>query len=211
MELKILNSRFKKFGGDSIPNLIEYVSECLEKDPELSISVGCDSKQLRNRTVYANTVVLYKESAMGHIVFYREYVPKIVDTFTRLYTEAEYVHKLANFMHDELTKRFGHRKDITLEDRKKYKYHINQSNYNVLNHIDEMNTINNQFLSEGEKQQEYKFIDIHVDYNQYDGNGKNRSYAVYRSVVPWLRGEGFRVFNKPFSFASTSAADLLLK
>ena len=203
--------RFKKFGGQSIPNLIEYLSGILEKDPELCISIGCDSKQLRNKTVYANTVVLYKASTMGHIIFYREFVPKIVDTFTRLYTEAEYLHTLGTFLHSELSDKFGNRQDITLYDRKKYKYHLNQANLPILNHIDEMNTINNQFLSEGELQQEYKFIDIHVDYNQYDGNGKNRSYSVYRSVVPWLRGEGFRVWTKPYATSSTSAADLLLK
>lgn len=211
MELIKLNSRFKKFGGDPIPNLIEYLSSLIEADPELNISIGCDSKQFRNKTMYANTVVLYKASSMGHILFYRESVPKILDTFTRLYTEAEYVHKLGTFLHDELSKKFGDRKDITEQDRKKYKYHLNQNKTEQLSFYEERNAINNQFLSETDLVQKFKFVDIHIDFNQYDGNGKNRSYVVYRSAVPWLRSEGFRVYGKSFSYASTSAADLLLK
>ena len=40
---------------------------------------------------------------------------------------------------------------------------------------------------------------------------KNKSYIAYKSYVPWLRGMNFRVFAKPLSYASTSAADLLLQ
>ena len=61
-----------------------------------------------------------------------------------------------------------------------------------------------------------KVVDLHVDFNpfessQYDKGHRNRSYVAYKSYVPWLRGLGFRVWAKPMGFASTSAADLLLK
>ena len=63
---------------------------------------------------------------------------------------------------------------------------------------------------------EYRTVDLHVDFNPFQGSlnekgmHKNKSYTAYKSYVPWLRGMGFRTWAKPMSFASTSAADLLL-
>jgi hypothetical protein len=62
-----------------------------------------------------------------------------------------------------------------------------------------------------------RLVDIHVDFNPFEGKmnergvGKNKSFAAYKSYVPWLRSMGFRVWAKPMSFASSSAADLLLQ
>ena len=63
---------------------------------------------------------------------------------------------------------------------------------------------------------EYKLVDIHVDFNPFEGKmnergvAKNKSYIAYKSFTPWLKGLGFRVWSKPMSPASSSAADLLL-
>jgi hypothetical protein len=35
---------FKKFGGEMIPDIIEYLN-FLEKDPTATITIGCDSVQ----------------------------------------------------------------------------------------------------------------------------------------------------------------------
>ena len=209
-----LNSRFKKFGGEQIPDLIAYLKEYLSKDPEVTISVGCDSKQLKSKTIYANTVMLYngKIHNGAHVIFFREYMPKILDTFTRLYTEAEKLHYMANYICDNLQE--YKRSDLTEWEMKKYKFHTQQhlGKYIDLDPIDEYNTINAQYLTEIDKVREYKLVDIHVDFNLTEGDkGQNRSYSVYRSSVPWLKGEGFRVFTKPYSPCSASAADLLLK
>jgi hypothetical protein len=64
---------------------------------------------------------------------------------------------------------------------------------------------------------DFKLVDLHIDFNPFEGNinekgiSKNRSYVAYKSFAPWLRGLGFRTWAKPMAFASTSAADLLLQ
>jgi predicted RNase H-related nuclease YkuK (DUF458 family) len=86
-----------------------------------------------------------------------------------------------------------------------------------LSSFDEQNFINNIQLTDFEKIQDFKLVDLHVDFNPFEGeldkrgNQKNKSNVAYKSFVPWLRGLGYRVFAKPMSYASTNAADILLK
>lgn len=208
----MLNNSFKKFGGEKIISIVDYLKENLDKDPNLTISIGCDSKQLRHKTMYANTVIMYNEELHNgaHVVFNRTSIDRVPDTFTRLYHEAEYMNELGNFIHDSLSE--YKRNDINEYSRKKYKFHLMQHSgkYQKLEPYEEYNVIKSLFLSEEEKLQEFKLVDIHLDYNMID-EPKNRSYVLTRSTVPWLRSQGFRAWTKPFASAASSCADLLLK
>ena len=72
-------------------------------------------------------------------------------------------------------------------------------------------------LTDHEKVQDFKLVDIHIDFNPFEGKMDSRGYSVnksnvsYKSFVPWLRGMGYRVWAKPKAAASSSAADLLLQ
>jgi predicted RNase H-related nuclease YkuK (DUF458 family) len=206
--------KFKKFGGEMIPDIIEYLKEIIEREPTSTISVGCDSIQVRRRTIYAVTIMSYNADVRNgaHVVFFRESCPKIRETQERLYKEAQYLHDVGTFINDELEK-FYTRKDITDIERRKYKYHLLKSAgefSETLLHNEE-GVMNNLTLTEADRV-EVKQIDLHVDFNPFPGStNRNRSYIAYKSYVPWLRGLGFRVWCKPMGFASTSAADLLLK
>jgi predicted RNase H-related nuclease YkuK (DUF458 family) len=206
--------KFKKFGGEMIPDIIEYLKEIIEREPTSTISVGCDSIQVRRRTIYAVTVMSYNADVRNgaHVVFFRESCPKIRETQERLYKEAQYLHDVGTFINDELEK-FYTRKDITDIERRKYKYHLLKSAgefSETLLHNEE-GVMNNLTLTEADRV-EVKQIDLHVDFNPFPGStNRNRSYIAYKSYVPWLRGLGFRVWAKPLSFGATSAADLLLK
>ena len=83
----MFKSKFKKFGGDYIPDIIEYLRDYIEKDPTSTITVGCDSIQKRRRTVYAITIMLYNTDIKrgAHVVFFRESCPKIRENQERLY------------------------------------------------------------------------------------------------------------------------------
>ena len=87
-------------------------------------------------------------------------------------------------------------------------------NFNVSN---EDVVISNLSLTDADKSREFKLIDLHLDYNPFEGKVDNRGFAKnksnisYRAFVPWLRGLGYRVMVKPVGFSATSAADLLLK
>jgi len=210
-----LKGRFKLFGGEYIPDIIRYLSEYVTDEPSVTIAIGNDSKQRIRKTTYSNTIMLYNHNIKNgaHVVFFRESVPKINDIFTRLYKEAEYMNEIGNYLHNELESIYE-RKDLTLSERRRYKLHLlrEEGEYRDVSGYEEELLLKNLYLTEIEKKLEYKLVDIHVDFNFEDGvNSKNKSYKVFKSTVPWLRSQGFRVFTKPSAPGATSAADLLLK
>lgn len=212
--------KFKKFGGDWIPDIIEYLKERINENPNITITVGCDSIQKRRKTIYANTIMMYDTDLRkgAHVVFFREYLPKVRANNQRLYLEYQSALNIAEYLHEELGK-FYERKDLNDFQRKSYKYHIKMCNgeLNGLDIQDVDRYINAITLTEYEKTFEYKLVDIHLDFNPFEStrNGRrmtnNKSFASYNAYVPSLRGMGYRVYSKPAAHAATSAADLLLQ
>jgi uncharacterized protein len=93
---------FKKFGGEVIFDLGQYVREYVLKHKEVKIYVGCDSEQYNNHTQYAVVVVLYHEGNGAHYIFRRERTKKVKEMFTRLWGEVERVLELADYLEKEL-------------------------------------------------------------------------------------------------------------
>jgi len=215
-----LRKKFKKFNGEFISDIVEYIRDRMIENPHLTISVGCDSIQRKRKTLYTITIMLYNGSIKNgaHVVFFRENLSKVRDNFDRLHKEVEYVHTVGELLTSELGQNVI-RKDLTDFERKRYKFHLSKCNGDVknLSTFDEDNFIKNIQLSEFDKIEDFKLVDLHVDFNPYEGeldkrgNQKNKSNIAYKSFVPWLRGLGYRVFAKPMSYASTNAADILLK
>jgi predicted RNase H-related nuclease YkuK (DUF458 family) len=212
-------SKFKRFGGNYIPDIIEYLKSYIQKDPGTTITVGCDSIQKRRKTIYAITIMLYNGDIRdgAHVVFFRESHDKVRDNQERLYKEAQYLYDIGTYLDSELSK-FYNRIDLSDMERKKYKYHLLRCSGQYLNvepHREE-GVIKNLVL-QPEDMVDFKMVDLHVDFNPLEGNinergvSKNKSYFAYKSYVPWLRSSGFRTWSKPMSHASSTAADLLLK
>jgi predicted RNase H-related nuclease YkuK (DUF458 family) len=216
----MFKNRFKKFGGEYIPDIIEYLKEYIKNEPNATISVGCDSIQKRKRTIYACTIMLYNTDIRNgaHVVFFRENIEKIRDNFERLHKEAQFCHDIAEFLDKEFEDSFK-RKDLTELERKRYKFHLMKCNgeYDYIPAHQEETFIKNINLTEFEKVNPYKLVDIHVDFNPFEGTinergvSKNKSNMAYRAYVPWLRGMNYRVYAKPLAWGATSAADLLLQ
>jgi predicted RNase H-related nuclease YkuK (DUF458 family) len=218
--MRPLKERFKTFGGDFISDITEYLKDYINLNPNVTISVGCDSVQRRRKTIYAVTLMMYNEDYKNgaHLVFFRQNVQKVRDNFDRLQKEVEILQEVADFLQSEL-ETFYTRKDLTVIGRKKYKFHLNQCNgdYTELPLMNELDFTKNLSLTDHEKVQDFKLVDIHVDFNPFEGKLDHRGYSVnksnvsYKSFVPWLRGIGYRVWAKPKAYAASSAADLLLK
>ena len=219
----MFKNKFKKFGGDYIPDIVEYIKEFLENDPTATVTVGCDSIQKRRKTVYANTIMLYNTDVKkgAHVVFFRESCSKIRDNQERLYKEAVYLHDLGMYLDKELSS-FYTRKDLNDNEIKRYKYHLLKcagefSNISVHQEDGVMKNLTVTDMDRYPNGLQPRLVDLHVDFNPFEGNmnekgvHKNKSYIAYKSYVPWLRGMGFRTWAKPMAFASTSAADLLLQ
>jgi len=215
-----MRDKFKKFGGEKIPDIVEYLKEYINHNPCVTISVGCDSVQRRRKTVYAVTVMLYDTDIKNgaHVIFFRENVEKVRNHYDRLNREGEFALHLADMLNEELSP-FFERKDLIESERKRYKYHLLRSqglHSHVASH-NEDTFIKNLLLTEEETIKEYKLVDIHLDYNPFEGVvdkkgvAKNKSNMSYKSIVPWLRSLDYRVFCKPIGYSATSAADLLLQ
>ena len=215
----MFKNRFKKFGGDYIPDIIEYLRDYINNDPGVTISIGCDSIQKRRRTVYAITIMMHNGDLRhgAHVVFFRESCPKIRENQERLYKEAQWVHDVGTYLHEELSQ-FYQRNDLTDLERKRYNYHLLKcaGEYSHVPIHQEEAVLNALFLTPADMI-DFRLVDIHVDFNPFEGTmnergvTKNKSYIAYKSFTPWLKGLGFRVWSKPMAFASTSAADLLLQ
>ena len=212
-------SKFKLFGGEYIPDIVQYIKDYLEVDPNVTITVGCDSIQKRRRTVYAITVMMYNTDLRNgaHVVFFRESCDKIRENQERLYKEAQYLNDVGNYLDTELAT-FYTRKDLTEVERKKYKYHLARCNHEY-SHVpvhQEEGVMNSLVLTPADRM-DFRLVDLHVDFNPNEGTknergvSKNKSYIAYKSYVPWLRGMGFRTWAKPLAFGATTAADLLLQ
>lgn len=215
----MFKNRFKKFGGDYIPDIIEYIKDFLKEDPTATVTVGCDSIQKRRKTVYANTIMLYNTDIKkgAHVVFFRESCAKVRDNQERLYKEAQWLHDVGTYLDKELSE-FYVRKDLTETEMKRYKFHLLKcaGEYSHVPSHREEDVMRNLILTHADKLTP-RLVDLHVDFNPFEGNinekgvRKNKSYAAYKAYVPWLRGMGFRTWSKPQAHAATSAADLLLK
>ncbi len=215
----MFKSKFKKFGGEYIPDIVQYLKDYISEDPTVTITVGCDSIQKRRRTVYAITIMMYNTDLKhgAHVVFFRESCDKIRDNNERLYKEAQYLHDVATYLDGELSE-FYVRKDLTDMERKRYKFHLarcNQEYSHVPIHLEE-GVMNGLSLSSSDRI-DFRLVDIHIDFNPNEGRKnekgmiRNKSHAAYKSYVPWLRGLGFRTWAKPLAFGATTAADLLLQ
>ena len=210
-------NRFKKFGGEQIPDIVEYVKEYVDRNPNTTISIGSDSIQ-RRKTIYAVTIVFHdKEMRDGaHVVFFREKLPKIRINNERLQKEAIYAYELSEFLNTEL-KSFYKRKDLTIYEKKRYKFHLMkcEGKFKEVPPYNEEFVINNLFLSDADLSEEFKLVDIHLDYNPFENTagrrGRNKSYDSFKANVPWIRGMGFRVFSKPSAYAASCSSDFLLK
>lgn len=215
----IYKNKFKKFGGEYIPDIVEYIREYVKNDPGATITVGCDSIQKRRKTIYAMTIMMYNTDIRNgaHVVFYRESHDKIRDNQERLYKEAQYVYDIGMYLDKELSS-FYSRQDLSEMERKRYKYHTLRcaGEYAHVEPHREEGVIKNLSLKPSDMM-DFRLVDIHIDFNPVEGNinekgvSKNKSYFAYKSYVPWLRGMGFRTWAKHSSHAATTAADLLLK
>lgn len=215
-----IRGKFKKFGGEKIPDIIEYIKDYIEEHPNVTISLGCDSVQRRRKTVYAFTLMFYSVSIKNgaHVIYFRENINKIRDTYDRLYKEAEFIHDIAEWLDAELST-FYTRQDLTDLEQKRYKFHLAKCN-GEFSHVSPTNedvVISNLTLTDADKARVFRSIDLHLDYNPFEGKidnrgfAKNKSNISYKAYTPWLKGLGYRVFVKPCSPAAASAADLLLK
>jgi len=172
---------FKKFGGEQIYDVGEYLRNYIKQNPNIVIMVGCDSLQLRKKTQYAISVCLRHPGNGVHVIFYRETVDKIKDFWTRLWGEVERSLEIAEYLETELN---GHYKRFEMNELKNLGFETHQNKLIDI-HLD-INSVPGL-------------------------NKKNKSNQLYQASTSYLKGMGYRVYAKPDSPAATYSADLLCR
>lgn len=83
----------------------EYISlsEILASRPDIKYRVGCDSLNVKDKTVFITTLVGINPGNNGAFILYqKEKVNKINDTTKRLWTEVEKAISFASFLRDHM-------------------------------------------------------------------------------------------------------------
>lgn len=184
---------FKKFGGEHVRDVGQYVLDYVTQYPETMVFIGTDSTQLRKQTLYATAVMLYHPGGGAHIVFKRDRVPKIKDLFTRLWKEVEIVKEVAEYI------------DSTLKG--KYKFEWTKDTLREYNNMLRMPT-DKELEEANNKLQIERLVFVDLDFNPSENHKSN---IVHDAGVGTLKGHGFRVRTKPTAWAASCAADLVCK
>lgn len=97
--MKNLNFKIKSFHSG------EYISlaEILASRPNIKYRVGCDSLNVKDKTVFITTLVGVNPGNNGAFILYqKEKVNKINDTTKRLWLEVEKAISFATFLRDQM-------------------------------------------------------------------------------------------------------------
>ena len=202
-------TNFKKFGGEHVGDVVDYVNNYVASNMDYAVAVGCDSQQLRKSTCYVIAIAIWNPSQKNgaHVIFKREYVPKI-----KVKHDAAQVSKLASSQ--------SKREPIT--DYDAYR-DMHPRLYGEIERVAAYCEMINEGLSTipGYERKDYsaddnrKFIglvDAHLDLNPDPGtSGQNKSNILWAAGRGMLEGLGFRTFTKPAAYAASCAADLLCK
>jgi predicted RNase H-related nuclease YkuK (DUF458 family) len=91
---------FKRLADGREVDLVSYVKSKLEEDSNIKIYVGSDSQNVGAKTVYATVVVLHYGNNGGHVIYSKISLPRVRDTFTRLWNEVIYSLETAEEMYN---------------------------------------------------------------------------------------------------------------
>lgn len=218
-------NKFKKLGGEMIPDLGEYVKAYIAKHPGMSIYVGCDSDEVNSTTIcYVSTICFYDEFRKdgAHYIFAREFAPtkrkwvaktgdakedkkrikdaKQENIFNKIWGEVERLAELGLYFEEELPD-FVIPMEISELRKKGFGPHQTKLvNLDVDINPDPGLDIPEDLMGKPEEIKRY------IDENKHKA-GRNKSNLLYDASKAYLDGLGFRTRFKPNAWASSVAAD----
>lgn len=181
--------KFKKFGGDIIPDLGLYLKGYLSKYPNTTIFVGSDSDNLGGENQCVTVIGLYDEERKDgvHFIFTKVFRPMQKNMFQKMWNEVEQSIEVANYLEIELE---GYAKRFSADELKMKKQADGRTFFSA--HQD-------------------RLVNIDVDINPIHGpGGRNKSNIAYDAAKSYLTGLGYRVRFKPYAWAASCAADMMI-
>ena len=92
---------FRKLGDHTAVDLISYITNIIDNSDNVRIYVGSDSQNAGIFTIYATVIVLHYGNNGAHVLYNREKVSRVRDTYARLWDEVERSLSVAEHMHSE--------------------------------------------------------------------------------------------------------------
>lgn len=83
--------------------LISYIKNYLETNPETEILVGCDSQNRQRETVYAIVIGLYRPGKGAHVLYNRFNTPRERENVNRLLNEVWFSVEVAEQIKNEIS------------------------------------------------------------------------------------------------------------
>jgi predicted RNase H-related nuclease YkuK (DUF458 family) len=80
---------WKRLSDKKEVDLIPYLYNWIEENPDHQIYIGCDSHNEAAQTTFATVIVLHYSQGGGHVLFSRESFPIMRERHTRLWREVE--------------------------------------------------------------------------------------------------------------------------
>jgi predicted RNase H-related nuclease YkuK (DUF458 family) len=193
------NFEFKKFGGDAILDLGQYLRDYLSLYPNTTVYVGTDSQNAGATTRYVSVVCLYDEVRKDgvHYILALRNEKREKDVFSRMWREVTFSLEIADHLETQLE---GHIKRLSAEEILAIqKKELQKPLYERDPSLAEFGTYQN------------KLVNIDLDINPDFGEGRNKSNVAYVASKSYLTGLGYRVRFKPFAWSASVAADFRVK
>lgn len=94
-----MEKRFKRLADHQYVDLVPYLESKMTDD--VKIYIGADSQNVGEKTHYATVIVLHYGNSGGHVLYNKEVVPRVRDSFARLWKEVEDSIEVAMYLSDQ--------------------------------------------------------------------------------------------------------------
>ena len=111
---------FRKFNGQKIENIEEYVNEYTLSHPDVEIMIGTDSQNRGDYTYYSTVIALYNPRHGAHCIYKKWKTERERNRPTRLMNEVWYSVELAEYLMSKGVKKPKYI-DIDVNPSPKYK------------------------------------------------------------------------------------------
>ena len=95
-----MNRKFKSLTNKKEIDLVPYLKKQFEEHDDIKLYVGTDSQSKGATTLYAAVIVLHYGNKGAHVLYTKELVPKVKDSFSRLWKEVEISVEISEFLRE---------------------------------------------------------------------------------------------------------------
>lgn len=95
-----MRDKFKKFSGEGIEDVVDYVKNYLSQHPDIEVMIGTDSQNRGDITVYCTIIAMYQPGRGGHCIYRKWKTKKVTVRSVRLLSEVWASIEVANLLRD---------------------------------------------------------------------------------------------------------------